>query len=54
MVYYFKYQETYNEFIPLFREEAKKNLFNGSSSTESIFLNIDISKYYDIILQKSI
>jgi serine/alanine adding enzyme len=50
--YYFENQETYDEFIKLFREEAKKRNYLTEVVRQNPYLNIDISKYYDIILSR--
>ena len=50
--YYLEKQETYNEFIPLFREEAKKRNYLTEVVRQNPYLNIDISKCYDIILSR--
>lgn len=50
--YYFKNQETYDEFIPLFREEAKKRNYITEVIRQNPYLNINITKYYDTILSR--
>jgi len=52
--YYFENQETFDEFIPLFREEAKKRNYLTEVVRQNPYLNINISKYYDIIHSKKI
>ena len=52
--YYFENQETYDEFIPLFREEAKKRNYLTEVVRQNPYINIDISKYYEIITSKKI
>ena len=50
--YYFDNDETLEEFIPLFRVEAIKRNYLTEVVRQNPYLNIDISKYYDIILSR--
>ena len=50
--YYFDNDETLEEFIPLFREEAKKRNYLTEVVRQNPYLNINISKYYDIIVSR--
>ena len=50
--YYFDNNETLEEFIPLFREEAKKRNYLTEVVRQNPYLNINISKYYDIIVSR--
>ena len=50
--YYFENNNTYNEFIPLFRREAEKKNYITEVVRQNPYLNINISKYYDIILSR--
>lgn len=52
--YYFDNQETYDEFIPLFRNEAKKKNYLTEVVRQNPYLNIHISKYYELITSKKI
>ena len=52
--YYFKNEETLNEFIPLFRNEAKNRNYLTEVVRQNPYINIDISKKYDIITSKKI
>jgi dTDP-4-amino-4,6-dideoxygalactose transaminase len=51
--YYFKYDKTYNEFINLFRNEAKNRNYITEVIKQNPYLNINISNY-DIITKKDI
>lgn len=51
--YYFEKQDTLNEFIELFRKEAKKKNYLTEVVRQNHYLNINISKYYDIILNRT-
>jgi hypothetical protein len=52
--YYFENQETYNEFIPLFRIEAKNKNYLTEVVRQNPYLNINISAHYEIITSKTI
>lgn len=52
--YYFESKETFNEFIILFRIEAKKKNYLTEVIKQNPYLNIDISNYYNIISSKNI
>jgi len=52
--YYFEKKQTFDEFILLFRIEAKKRNYLTEVVRQNPYLNIDISKYYDIISSKKI
>jgi len=51
--YYFKLQETYNEFIGLFRQEAKKRGYITEVLRQNPYLDIKIENY-DILTSKTI
>lgn len=51
--YYFENKETYDNFIPLFREEAKNKNYLTEVVRQNPYLNIDIS-YYEQINSKQI
>jgi hypothetical protein len=52
--YYFIEKKTLDEFIKLFRIEANKRNYLTEVVRQNPYLNIDISKYYDIISSKKI
>ena len=51
--YYFKKIETLNEFIPLFRKEAMKRNYLTEVIRHNPYINIHISKHYDVILSRT-
>jgi len=52
--YYFDNNKTLEEFIPLFRVEAKKRKYLTEVVRQNPYLNINISNYYEIITSKKI
>jgi len=50
--YYFEKQETYDEFIKLFRTEAKRRNYLTEVVRQNPYLNIDLSNKYNIILSR--
>lgn len=52
--YYFENQQTYNEFIKIFREEAKKKNYLTEVVRQNPYLNINISEHYEVITSKQI
>ena len=52
--YYYENQETYNEFIPLFREEAKHKNYLTEVVRQNPYLDINILEHYGIITSKKI
>ena len=51
--YYYENQDTYNEFIPLFREDAKKRNYITEVVRQNPYIGIEITGY-DIITSKTI
>jgi len=51
--YYYKYEETYKEFVPIFRKEAKERNYVTEVLRQNPYLNININGY-DIITSKTI
>jgi hypothetical protein len=51
--YYYENQETYNEFIPLFREEAKNKNYLTEVVRQNPYLNINISEHYNTIISRT-
>lgn len=52
--YYFENQETFDEFIPLFREEANKRNYLTEVVRQNPYLNVNISKFYEVISSRKI
>jgi len=50
--YYYEKKETYNDFIPLFREKAKDRNYVTEVLRQNPYLNIDILKYNIILSRK--
>ena len=52
--YYFEKQETFDEFIPLFREESIKRNYLTEVVKQTPYFNIDIESCYQVITRKKI
>jgi hypothetical protein len=51
--YFYEKEETLEEFIPIFREEAKKKKYLTEVIRQNPYLNINISNYYETIVNKT-
>lgn len=51
--YYFEKQETFDEFIPLFREEAVKRNYLTEVNRQSPYINMSIKGSYDTIMSRT-